>query len=720
MLHKWIGPNIKPEKSGLYIFKKSVKFNKGDKVTLRISADTRYRFYVNGTYVCEGPCQSGGDIKYYEQVDLTEFIKEGINEFKAKVWHIVSEDWDYSFTGVFKKYRPALCAEWEVIRSGESLLFGTDESWELVRETSYAFTHHMNFIHLSETDGIKSYEKMECSILYQAERFSHYNEYGYKELYPLTKSLLPQMQEHLHQQFKTVNSGKDWVELDAGKNLTAKLKFTFSASEKTHIKIYYSECYYKKDQGGNIYKGKRDDAVGELYHGVFDQVILEKGEKTFEPLWWKTFRFIRIESDKPVKIQATFGEYYYPLDIVGEFKCENQVFNKMFDVSIQTLKNCMHEVFIDCPFFEQQQYAMDTALESIFAMTLSCDYRLTKKAIFDIMASQNEDGFLAANWPSQGPKQIIPGFSIYWILLLRNYLMYSGDIDTLKKVFGTVVKVMEAFESLVDENGVVGKSKYWEFFDWVPQWHRRGFPNTALELPMCEYSMLYSYGLGLTAELASLLGRKVLAEYYEQRKTQLNVCIKRVYFDSKKGLYKDTAEEEYSVHTAIWAILCNLESGETAKNMLEKALANEFPKPSLAMTHFYARALEEVGIYEKYFNEFMKDWYNMLELNCTTWFEKAKNARSDCHGWSSSPIYELISSVAGIKPVGFKCDTVIVKPRFVENIKDFTVTLPFANGKITATFNKGEFTVTAPENIKMIVELNGKREIAFGKFTTKV
>ena len=52
MKHNWIGPKIKPRNSGLYIFTKSVEFNEYDKVIFRISADTRYRFYINGKYIC--------------------------------------------------------------------------------------------------------------------------------------------------------------------------------------------------------------------------------------------------------------------------------------------------------------------------------------------------------------------------------------------------------------------------------------------------------------------------------------------------------------------------------------------------------------------------------------------------------------------------------------------------------------------------------------------
>ena len=226
MKHIWIGPKIKPRKSGLYIFRKSVKFNKDDSVIFRISADTRYRFYVNGNYVCEGPCQGGGDVKYYEQVDVSNFIIDGQNEIEVKVWHVVNKNWHFSFTASLRNGCPALWCEWEVTnKNGNKELFGTDDSWELHEETSYKFTKHINFIHLSETDGIKTEKKLKCAVVRESERFWHYTTYGYKENYPLVLSPLPQMQEYEHKPFRVVKSGEKWIELDAGKNVTARLKF---------------------------------------------------------------------------------------------------------------------------------------------------------------------------------------------------------------------------------------------------------------------------------------------------------------------------------------------------------------------------------------------------------------------------------------------------------------------------------------------------------------
>ncbi len=706
--HCWIGPKNKPASSGLYIFKKVVNFESFDKVIFRLSADTRYRFYVNGRYVCEGPCQSGSDVKYYEVTDVTPFIKVGKNVIEVKVWHIVGKFDDFIFTGALRKDTPALWAEWEVFKGDNVELYGTDDTWDLERETSYKFIKQIGFIHPSEKDGVRLRKKMDCSVLRETDRFAQYFLGGCKEFYPLKESLLPQMQELPHKSFVIVKEGRNFTELDAGKNITAKLKFNFFAEEKTTIKIFYSESYYKKDAEGKRYKAKRDDASGELYNVLYDSVVMDCGEKEFEPLWWKSFRFIRIESDKPIKFFASYGEYYYPLNIVGTFSTPKNEYKQIFDVSVQTLKNCMHEVFVDCPFFEQQQYCMDTALESLFAMTLSNDYRLTVKAISDLACSQGEDGFLAANWPSHAPKQIIPTFSIFWILLLNNYLKYSGDVKTVKKYFGTATKIIEAFETLLNEKGVVGKSAFWEFLDWVPEWNQsKGHPHTADENAMSVYSMMFSFGLGLCSELAESIDRPKLKEYYLDRQKQLNENIVNAYYDKERQLFKDTEVGEYSVHTAVWSILCGIKTGEEAKKIIQRVIEEKLPKPSFSMNFFYFRALELAGVYKDYFYELMGEWGRMLELNCTTWCENQKNPRSDCHGWSATLIYELISCVAGIKPIGYNGDMVKISPVKIAGLEEFSARLPFKGGVVEVKVKEDKLMASAPDGVNMLINVDG-------------
>lgn len=53
--------------------------------TVRVSADTRYRLFVNGARVSFGPCKSYLTRWYYETVDISHLLVKGKNVISAKV-----------------------------------------------------------------------------------------------------------------------------------------------------------------------------------------------------------------------------------------------------------------------------------------------------------------------------------------------------------------------------------------------------------------------------------------------------------------------------------------------------------------------------------------------------------------------------------------------------------------------------------------------------------
>ena len=85
----WIQPSdASPYDYGVYHFRKSVTLdNKPSSFVINISADNRYRLFVNGQPVCWGPAR--GDIShwYYDTVDTAPFMKEGKNTFAVVVWN---------------------------------------------------------------------------------------------------------------------------------------------------------------------------------------------------------------------------------------------------------------------------------------------------------------------------------------------------------------------------------------------------------------------------------------------------------------------------------------------------------------------------------------------------------------------------------------------------------------------------------------------------------
>ena len=118
------------------------------------------------------------------------------------------------------------------------------------------------------------------------------------------------------------------------------------------------------------------------------------------------------------------------------------------------------------------------------------------------------------------------------------------------------------------------------------------------------------------------------------------------------------------------------------------------------MQFYLFRAGEKVGLYTKLFPSQMGPWRKMISDNLTTWAEHANNARSDCHGWSASPVHEIVTQVFGVSPdqPGFK--RVRIAPR-MELLESASGTFATPVGNITMTWNKDYLEVEASADLEV-------------------
>ncbi len=61
-------------------------------------------------------------------------------------------------------------------------------------------------------------------------------------------------------------------------------------------------------------------------------------------------------------------------------------------------------------------------------------------------------------------------------------------------------------------------------------------------------------------------------------------------------------------------------------------------------TFYLGRSLKKLGMGNRY-PELLGPWYDMLDEGLTTFKESYRGKPSDCHAWSSSPIYECFATI---------------------------------------------------------------------------
>ena len=107
------------------IARKTFRLPAAGLATLRITADSFYRLYLNGQWVNDGPCRSWPEHFQYDVLDVTPYLRAGDNEIR-----IIAR---YYGVGDFHHVprQPGLLAQLDVSRpGGKTQTVGTDGTWE--------------------------------------------------------------------------------------------------------------------------------------------------------------------------------------------------------------------------------------------------------------------------------------------------------------------------------------------------------------------------------------------------------------------------------------------------------------------------------------------------------------------------------------------------------------------------------------------------------------
>lgn len=500
------------------------------------------------------------------------------------------------------------------------------------------------------------------------------------------------------------------IVLEADRVSTAFFRLRTVGGSDAKIKITYAECLYLKDENGELYKGVRD-VPGGIVYGHTDVYYPSGKDEVYEPFLMRTFRFAEIDAEtgdeELVFEPVDFIETGYPLEIRAEIESDMPWVKDVWDISVNTLQNCMHDTYEDCPYYEQLQYTMDTYLETLYTYASSGDSRLAKRAIEDMYSSITYTGLLCSRFPSKSI-QIIPGFSLYWILMLKGYYMQTGDVKFLKHYLPRVMTILNVYVDKIGDLGMVGKIGFWEFADWNDdRVDLRGVPEALKYGPSALHNLHFVY----VARTASFMFREAgwndLADEYENIAKGVADAVERHCYNPERKMYREGKDfEQYSRHTQVWAVLSDTCTGEKASAAMQAAMSDsDVINCSFVMQYYLFRALEKTGMYEKTY-PLWDMWKGLLDLHLTTIPETPSKPRSDCHAWGALALHEFPAVILGVRPTAPGWKEIAVKPRtdFADRMSG-KVPTPFGDIAVSWDNSEHKLEVSVPQNADVTVIL---------------
>lgn len=684
-------------------FRKTFEAESGDRLTVAVSADTRYKLWCNGTLVALGPAKGDISHHFFDEVVLDSLLRDGTNCLAAQVEYHGAVWPHYQFGGGNVSLMTA-CPGW--ILDGtlrhpdgqEKFRIHTDRSWKVL--VDHALDRQ---ILPGCTPCVGLYEDFDCAAFpwdFQEPKYDDSTWAPATEItagvptwadrdspmpHRLTPRLIAQLEISDDRRFQAAfrpegnPSADQWMDLmaddqpltlpahqratvriDTGELTTGYPQLAFSGGAGASIRIAYAEAL-KNEQGQ---KSNRNDLeFGEVV-GCVDLIRPDGGTRNYSPFFWRTFRFLELQIEtagEPLELQQlTYRFTAYPFQDIAQVETSDPLFNEIWQVCWRTARLCAHETYEDCPYYEQLQYAGDTQIQAMISYLVAGDASLARQFLMQFDWSRQPNGLTRSRYPSQIP-QTIPYWSLHWILSVRDYWMYTGDRETVADLFPGVRATLDYFMRKIGPEGTVGRLDGWLVADWCPEWPG-GAPTGANEGVAAYDSLMTATALLAGAELALAVHQDPAP--FLQAAEELKSAVHQRYFVADGGYYADRpGTQKGSAFTNVWAILAEMPCNPAA---LAERIFND---PQLSPLTMFSQsfAWDALAKAERFdlFPQTLDFWVQTLQWGLSTCPEvpNFEHARSDCHAWSAGPLIAWTREILGVRPLAPGWEVIGIEPK---------------------------------------------------------
>lgn len=735
---RWIGPKEGSFQFGVHHFRKTFALqSKPHQFVIHLSADNRYRLFVNGTYVTDGPQISDSRHWRFESLDIASLLKPGENLIAVQVVNFGEAAPVYMMgkrTALIIQGEDSIAAQVNTNQTWKHYLNKGIEPSIFKPGDPNLFYQYYAAGPLDKVEGSQfpwdwekpEYNDSSWTSVSPSETGAPFGVVGYGDA---TWELIPRsipLMERNYQSFGVIRRSSGLsksmsrvpvtipanttcsILLDQQQLTSAFPELVVSGGSGSKIKVTYAEALFEDIRN----KGHRDSIQNRTIHGVFDWFIPDGGQaRAFTTLTYRTFRYVQLDittTQHPLVIDK-LGSWFtaYPFEKQASFSSNDKSLTKIFDIGWHTARLCAYETYMDCPYWERLQYIGDTRIQALVSYYVSGDDRLARNSLEQFYWSLTYDGLTYSRYPSS-LAQYIPNYSLVWITMIHDYFMYRNDPEFVQNFLPGIQRVLDHFEQYLTPDNMMKEQPYWDFLDHTFSTHK--IVEESYFKKLTSNSLFYAYTLSLAADLFNNFNRPDLAQKYSMRSQQLKASVKRQCWDANRQLYSDTPDKKhFSMHSNILALLCGMVPREEQAEFVKRiAESKSLTRTTLYFDFYLGRAMNLAQAGDQYF-QLLNQWKELLDLGLTTFPEGV--SRSECHAWSASPNFEMLATFAGIQPQtpGFK--KVLVRPQ-LQALQRVAGKIPHWAGELSVEFEKKGNqllgNVTLPPAITGRLEWNGK------------
>lgn len=484
-----------------------------------------------------------------------------------------------------------------------------------------------------------------------------------------------------------VTSVQDGLLCDFGKTLTAELLLQ-SLQYRGELEICYGESQEEALDRENCY--------------LKEKIFLKDEYRAVK----RAFRYVFLPERKETDLSIGADHRFIHYPCVGKFHCDDEMLNKIWEISEETFALCTGVFFIDGVKRDRWIWSGDAYQSYFVNQYLYFDEEVNKRTILALRGRESVEQHI----------NTIVDYSLYWIISIWNHYEMTGDLEFVRLLYDKMVSLIKFCEERVESNGfLIGKGEDWVFVDWA---------EIDKEGPVCAVQILYAKCFQVMSDFAKLLEKP---DEYGGRYTELCEKINEFFWDEQQGAYIDSftsGKKNVTRHANIFAILFDFANTEKQELILKNVLNNP-AVPAITTPYFQFFALEagcKSGDRKQVYEKIADYWGGMVKKGTVTFWEEYRPeqtgkeqyamygdpyGKSLCHAWGASPIYLIGRYFMGVEALEPGYKKFLVKPE-TELWQNYQGEVPVKGGSVKITKTRERISVWT-DCRNGILEIKGKK-----------
>jgi hypothetical protein len=457
---------------------------------------------------------------------------------------------------------------------------------------------------------------------------------------------------------------------DLGDYFSGWPELVVSGGRGAEIRQIWGESFYETAVVREKRKGHRDLIAGKfLPEGLGDRFRPDgSARSTLAPYWWRCGRYcvvtITTAAEALTLHTLALWESGHPMEWRGSFSCDQDYrVQPILKICRRTLEVGSWDTYEDSPYYEQLMYIGDTRLEMLMTYVGNANDALPRRGLELLDVSRQVwEGLAASRFPCRG-RQLITSFCLKYILMVHDFGWWRDDAELVRRLLPGVRGTLDRFAEWVNADGLLEAVHGWPYVDWVETWPR-GIPPAAVGGVCGLHNLIHVIALRAAAELEEAYGEPELAALQRRRAERAAEATRRAFWSTERGcLADDVAHGHWSWHAQIYGVLAGVLTAEEGIAAFKRAGEGKpFVVPSYVGRFYLFEALRRLGLGGQIVRE-LDAWQGMLDLGAVTVWEQLEPTRSDCHAWSSHPLFHLPCSVLGVRPAAAGFARVEIAPQ---------------------------------------------------------